>query len=222
MQRCRVRTGHSITAAGSYTFLFGGKREADNVKTDELFYLHMDRLEWTKVSGGFGRAYCDCGRHSFRVTYIVPITVTSTHALCIFPLFRPTPPGAGQRHAAPATRRPHGHTLTPSLSSPPFPARRLKVPDSGTPPPPRDGHTAVYDPETERLIVFGGRSGERKRTNDLYYLDIATMQVSGGLRGGGLGQFNRASVKLTELRSSRPVPRVLINLTEKLTEPRSI
>ena len=45
MQRCRVRSGHSVTAADEYTFVFGGLREADNVKTDELFYLHVDRLE---------------------------------------------------------------------------------------------------------------------------------------------------------------------------------
>lgn len=33
---------------------------------------------------------------------------------------------------------------------------------------------AVHDSENHRLIVFGGRTGERKRLNDVYFLDLDT------------------------------------------------
>lgn len=33
-------------------------------------------------------------------------------------------------------------------------------------------HCAVYDNDNNRLIVFGGRSAERKRLSDVYFLDL--------------------------------------------------
>eukprot|EP00983_Pelagomonas_calceolata_P060058 1146208-Pelagomonas_calceolata.AAC.8 len=38
----------------------------------------------------------------------------------------------------------------------------------------RYNHCALYDPENKRLVVFGGRNAERKRLNDVHFLDIAT------------------------------------------------
>jgi hypothetical protein len=32
----------------------------------------------------------------------------------------------------------------------------------------------VYDEENNRLIVFGGRTAERKRLNDIHFLDLET------------------------------------------------
>lgn len=43
-------------------------------------------------------------------------------------------------------------------------------------PSPRDAHSACYDPKTKSFIVFGGRSGERKRLNDLYILDMSSAE----------------------------------------------
>jgi hypothetical protein len=33
---------------------------------------------------------------------------------------------------------------------------------AGTPPPPRRGHTAVYNPTSDRMIVFGGEGARRR------------------------------------------------------------
>ena len=41
------------------------------------------------------------------------------------------------------------------------PSRWYVVPTSGTPPTPRAGHTGIYDPERQRMIVFGGNDGAR-------------------------------------------------------------
>ncbi|KAL6761433.1 hypothetical protein V8C86DRAFT_3131553 [Haematococcus lacustris] len=45
-------------------------------------------------------------------------------------------------------------------------------PCKGDKPPPRYNHCAVFDMENNRLIVFGGRTAERKRLNDIYFLDL--------------------------------------------------
>lgn len=36
----------------------------------------------------------------------------------------------------------------------------------------RYNHTAVWDEENNRLVVFGGRTAERKRLNDVFFLDL--------------------------------------------------
>eukprot|EP00798_Chlamydomonas_sp_ICE-L_P031206 gene31206-6355_t len=36
----------------------------------------------------------------------------------------------------------------------------------------RYNHCAVYDEDNNRLVVFGGRTAERKRLNDVYFLDL--------------------------------------------------
>ncbi|MEW5310705.1 MAG: hypothetical protein WDW38_002476 [Sanguina aurantia] len=45
---------------------------------------------------------------------------------------------------------------------------------TGEKPSPRYNHMAVHDSENHRLIVFGGRTGERKRLNDVHFLDLDT------------------------------------------------
>ena len=47
-----------------------------------------------------------------------------------------------------------------------------QVETTGRAPSPRDGHCTVYDEVRNRLIVFGGRGAEKKRLNDVYYLDL--------------------------------------------------
>ena len=36
----------------------------------------------------------------------------------------------------------------------------------------RHGHVTIYDPEHHQLVVFGGRTAERKRLDDSYLLDL--------------------------------------------------
>ena len=43
---------------------------------------------------------------------------------------------------------------------------------AGTPPSTRDGHTAIYDPVRDRMVVFGGR-GTSSRRNDVWSLSLA-------------------------------------------------
>jgi hypothetical protein len=38
----------------------------------------------------------------------------------------------------------------------------------------RYNHCAVFDPDNNRLIVYGGRNVERKRLNDIYFLELDT------------------------------------------------
>ena len=44
---------------------------------------------------------------------------------------------------------------------------------AGTPPPPRAGHSAIYDPIRDRMIVFGGGGGSR-RVWELSFTSVAT------------------------------------------------
>lgn len=51
----------------------------------------------------------------------------------------------------------------------------------------RHNHSALFDEENNRLVVFGGRSADRKRLNDIHFLDLATFTwcvwaVARGLR----------------------------------------
>ena len=36
----------------------------------------------------------------------------------------------------------------------------------------RFNHCSVYDEENHRLVIFGGRNAERKRLNDVWFLDL--------------------------------------------------
>ncbi|KXZ51889.1 hypothetical protein GPECTOR_11g323 [Gonium pectorale] len=47
-------------------------------------------------------------------------------------------------------------------------------PCKGDKPTPRYNHAACYDEENNRLIIFGGRTAERKRLNDVAFLDLDT------------------------------------------------
>ncbi|GLI65995.1 hypothetical protein VaNZ11_009689 [Volvox africanus] len=47
-------------------------------------------------------------------------------------------------------------------------------PCKGDKPPPRYNHAACYDEENNRLVIFGGRTAERKRLNDVAFLDMDT------------------------------------------------
>lgn len=40
----------------------------------------------------------------------------------------------------------------------------------------RYNHSACFDPDNNRLIIFGGRTAERKRLNDVWFLDLDTFQ----------------------------------------------
>ena len=42
---------------------------------------------------------------------------------------------------------------------------------SGTPPSARDGHTAIYDPVRDRMVVFGGDDGALR--NDVWALTLS-------------------------------------------------
>ena len=44
--------------------------------------------------------------------------------------------------------------------------------------------SAIFDGENNRLVIFGGRTAERKRLNDVYYLDLETFTWY--VRGGKL------------------------------------
>lgn len=46
---------------------------------------------------------------------------------------------------------------------------------SGTPPPARTGHTAIYDPVRHRIVVFGGWVNGVGLANDLWALSLSTM-----------------------------------------------
>jgi hypothetical protein len=48
---------------------------------------------------------------------------------------------------------------------------------SGASPSPRDGHSAVYDPVRDRMIVFGGYSGTHVYLNDVWALSLAGTPV---------------------------------------------
>eukprot|EP00898_Chlorokybus_atmophyticus_P005213 jgi/Chlat1/5693/Chrsp38S05540 len=76
-----------------------------------------------------------------------------------------------------------------------------RLPTSGAIPPARDGHAAAHDPDTNRLYVFGGRSNERKRLNDLHYLDLKTrIWHKPGLEG--LGPTPREGVSAVVVRNT--------------------
>ncbi|DBA85904.1 TPA: hypothetical protein ACH3X1_005449 [Trebouxia sp. C0004] len=45
---------------------------------------------------------------------------------------------------------------------------------SGDKPVPRDDHAVVFDDTNNRLVVFGGRGADRKRLNDVHFLDVKT------------------------------------------------
>jgi hypothetical protein len=49
-------------------------------------------------------------------------------------------------------------------------------------------HAACYDEENNRLVVFGGRTAERKRLNDVYFLDLDTWTWFKWVMGTGLIQ----------------------------------
>mmetsp|Transcript_46212 Transcript_46212/g.88190 ORF Transcript_46212/g.88190 Transcript_46212/m.88190 type:complete len:1493 (-) Transcript_46212:386-4864(-) len=95
--KCYLRTGHSTTVGGSKIYVFGGSLMTTGQKTNDLFMLNQDRMEWV----------------------------------------------------------------------------RLEV--TGAIPPPRDGHCAAYDEQRKQLVVFGGRSADKKRLNDLHVLDVKTL-----------------------------------------------
>src|SRR2546422_7821931 len=65
-------------------------------------------------------------------------------------------------------RRPPRSTLFPYTTlfrSPTGPPAWIQLATSGGPPPQRKFHSSVYDPSSNRLIVFGGCSaGDRKST----------------------------------------------------------
>lgn len=45
---------------------------------------------------------------------------------------------------------------------------------SGEKPSARDGHCAVFDEEKNRLVVFGGKTEEKRKMNDVFVLDLDT------------------------------------------------
>jgi hypothetical protein len=53
-----------------------------------------------------------------------------------------------------------------------------RVTPTGAPPPPRSGHTSVYDPITNRMIVFGGSQSDYSAHNDVWVLNNANGQGS--------------------------------------------
>jgi hypothetical protein len=66
---------------------------------------------------------------------------------------------------------------------------RLDV--AGTPPSPRYGHTAIYDPVRDRMIVFGGDDGHR--CNDTWALDLSGPPTWSRLSPTGLLPTGRRS-----------------------------
>eukprot|EP00873_Tetraselmis_striata_P022741 jgi/Tetstr1/443005/TSEL_031065.t1 len=96
--RCWIRSGHTITQVGNTIYMFGGVITKDGLKTNELFWLSTDRMEW------------------------------------------------------------HNQMTT------------------GAKPCARDGHCAVYDELKNMLVIFGGRSPEKKRLNDVCCLKLDTWE----------------------------------------------
>lgn len=47
-------------------------------------------------------------------------------------------------------------------------------PCKGDKPPARHNHSAIFDEDNNRLVIFGGRTAERKRLNDVWFLDLDT------------------------------------------------
>eukprot|EP00884_Botryococcus_braunii_P015697 jgi/Botrbrau1/2810/Bobra.0125s0021.1 len=94
--RCWLRTGQTMMQAGSFIYLFGGVLQRDGAKTNDVYWLTTDSMEWNSAR------------------------------------------------------------------------------TSGEKPAPRDGHCAVFDSATRRLIVFGGRQQGGRRLADVHYLDTDT------------------------------------------------
>ncbi|DBA69786.1 TPA: hypothetical protein ACH3X2_012508 [Trebouxia sp. C0005] len=94
--RCWVRTGHSICQNGSMLYVFGGLVLKDECKSNDVYWMTTDRMEW--------------------------------HLQAV----------------------------------------------SGDKPVPRDDHACVFDDTSNRLVVFGGRGADRKRMNDVHFLDVKT------------------------------------------------
>ena len=97
--KCTARTGHTITAGNNCYYVFGGTL-GDHSKSNELFILDEDRMEWKYL------------------------------------------------------------------------------PTTGAIPSAREGHVALFEELSNKFIVFGGRSAEGKRLNDLYLLDLETREWS--------------------------------------------
>ena len=61
---------------------------------------------------------------------------------------------------------------------------------TGTTPPARGKHTAIYDPVHQKMLIFGGTSSLNPVNNDLYSLDLATL-VWSKLSPSGTGPSER-------------------------------
>jgi hypothetical protein len=64
----------------------------------------------------------------------------------------------------------YGDVWALSLSDPPT---WTPLAPSGTPPPPRRGHTAIYDPVRDRMVIFGGDNGVTTKLGDVWALDLS-------------------------------------------------
>ncbi|KAK3273495.1 hypothetical protein CYMTET_18285 [Cymbomonas tetramitiformis] len=47
--RCYLRSGHSLTVGGNKVYIFGGTLTHQGTKSNELFIMNQDRMEWSKV-----------------------------------------------------------------------------------------------------------------------------------------------------------------------------
>ena len=44
--RCWVRTGHTICQNGAMLFVFGGLLMKDEIKSNDVYWMSTDRMEW--------------------------------------------------------------------------------------------------------------------------------------------------------------------------------
>lgn len=79
-----------------------------------------------------------------------------------------------------------------ALSMGGVPEWRELVPD-GTPPGGRSGHSAIYDPVRDRMVVFGGRSLHFAARGDAWALDLAEVPTWTALAPGGPSPGGRSN-----------------------------
>eukprot|EP00803_Ostreobium_quekettii_P006145 evm.model.scf_58.17 EVM.evm.TU.scf_58.17 scf_58:148652-165934(+) len=148
--RCWTRTGHTLTQVGNTLFVFGGASMKDGTKTNDLFWISTDRMDWhNQVTQG--QAPCPRDGHC-------TVHDEESNRLMVFG-------GCNQE------RKRLNDCFYLDLET----FTWGKVPNDGTGPIPREQSSAVY--WQGNMIVFGGRSSG-SRLNDLYVLDLHSWQWS--------------------------------------------
>ncbi len=82
--RCWVRTGHTLTQAGHLILVFGGTIIKDSLRTNEVFWMTTERMEWHQQIT-FGDAPSPRDQHAA----IFDATSNRSDLLMLLLLFRP-------------------------------------------------------------------------------------------------------------------------------------